>query len=673
MLNSNIMDEITLNDVCQYNNLKKLKPTTQSVMVEAPQSLQRYLNKALMEEFNSNLFGVCAGLLDNKFTAEQATEVIYKMLAHRDPKAGEIERAVGKIFNADTPTGESISDWPLPKEIKLPEMRNNLKLRGIEPMSEDEMMQSLGESPEEADNVVDFINHYFNGLNDPAVYIGGMKHGAIRNVSMWLADAEEVEAYNYDQILANPMKRLLTADERASIPSGGRRKEFVSDTLDVITFESDALKPEEQLAVIAWIAQYLPLVAIVYSGGKSYHATFSLKGLTKDKVMTLRQALHGIGGDRSVMAPHQLVRLGGVNSTKLGNKLQRVLWIDSSARTRAVEAGKLAELLSDPEENSLWQFLQKREFDEMDPPPVQPPILKLGDVGVIWKGNIHTLVAPSKSGKTHAMASMIRALVTGERSLGWNCEKLTGRVVYLDFEQDAEDFYNVLAKHAGVTSYQVSAYRLAGLSALEAQQAVEMILEKIPDIDIIIMDGYADLTNDTNCSEESNGLVARWMSLVSEYDFALLGALHLNPNSDSKSRGHLGSQLERKSKTVLKIDVDAEGVRETYTQFARKQPVFKGKGVFWQWIDDGFVEVEDKATREAAEKLEIERGEFDQFLMTQTIRQWSHNALVTAIQGCLKNGEKVSESTAKRRIKQWLDNSFIFNNKTHYSTGSIPF
>ena len=664
---------ITFEDACLYKHLDKLTGDARQKMVEAPQSLQRYLNKALMDEFNSNLFGVCAGLLDNNFTAEQATEVIYKMPAHRDPKAGEIERAVSKIFNADTTTRESNSAWPLPKEVKLPEMRNNLKLRGIEPMSEDEMMESLGESPEEADNAADFINHFFNGLDDPAVYIGGMKHGSIRNVSMWLADSEEIEAYSYDQILANPMKRLLTAEERATIPSGGRRKEFVSDTLEVITFESDALNTEEQFAVIAWIAQYLPLVAIVYSGGDSYHATFSLKGLTKDEVMTLRQALHGIGGDRSVMAPHQLVRLGGVNSTKPGNKLQRVLWIDPDARTRSVDAGKLAELLSDPEENSLWQFLQKREFDEMEPPPVQPPILKLGDVGVIWKGNIHTLVAPSKSGKTHAMASMIRALVTGERSLGWNCDKVKGRVVYLDFEQDAEDFYNVLAKHAGVTSHDVSAYRLAGLSATEAQQAVRMILEKIPDVDVIIMDGYADLTNDTNDPEESNGLIASWMALVSEYDFALLGALHLNPGSESKSRGHLGSQLERKSKTVLKIDVDADGVRETYTQFARKQPVFKGKGIFWQWVDDGFVEVADKATREAAEKLAEERVEFDQFLMTQTVRQWSHNALVNAIQNCLKNGEKVSESTAKRRIKQWLDNSFIFNNKTHYATNSNPF
>ena len=119
-MNSNIMDEITLNDVCQYKHINKLTGEARRKMVDAPATLQRYLNKALMEEFNSNLFGVCAGLLDNNFTAEQATEVIYKMPAHRPPKAGEIERAVGKIFNANTNTGESISAWPLPRKSSSP-------------------------------------------------------------------------------------------------------------------------------------------------------------------------------------------------------------------------------------------------------------------------------------------------------------------------------------------------------------------------------------------------------------------------------------------------------------------------------------------------------------------------------------------------------------------------
>ena len=344
-----IGQDLSLEDACKFKHLKKLKLTTQAVMVQTPQSLQRYLNRALMEEFNSNLFGVCAGLLDNKFTAEQAIEVIYNMPAHREPKGGEIERAVNKIFNESIDGESEESAWPFPKKVELCDIMDNLKQAGIEPMSEGDMIAQLGESPEEADNAVDFINHYFNGLDNPPVYISGQRHGSIQRVSTWLANSEMIEAYGYDQILANPMKRLLTLDELKSIPSGGRHKDFYNDTLDVITFESDALKPEEQLAVIAWIAQYLPLVSIVYSGGKSYHATFSLKGLSREQVDAVRQALTNLGGDRQVMAPTQLVRLGGVNSTKPGNKLQRVLWIDPDARTQPVEAGKLAELMQKPE------------------------------------------------------------------------------------------------------------------------------------------------------------------------------------------------------------------------------------------------------------------------------------------------------------------------------------
>jgi len=91
--------------------------------------------------------------------------------------------------------------------------------------------------------------------------------------------------------------------------------------------------------------------------------------------------------------------------------------------------------------------------------------------------------------------------------------------------------------------------------------------------------------------------------------------------------------------------------------------VFKGKGIFWQWVDDGFVEVEDKATREAAEKLAEERVEFDRFLMTQTLREWSYQDLVNGIE----SGLEVSERTAKSRIMKWVDNSFLVKHSTHYS------
>ena len=244
------MNNITIRDACKFEHLNKLKPETQKVMVNAPQSLQSYLNRALIDDFNPNLFGVCAGLLDNKFTAEQAIEVIYKMPAHREPIGNEIERAVSRIFDAELSGDSTDSAWPLPKKVELCDIMDNLKQAGVKPMSEDDMIDQLGESPEEADNAVDFIKHYFNGIGDPPVYIGGQRHGAIQHASTWLANSETIEAYGYDQVLANPMKRLLTAEERANIDSGGRHEDFYNETLDVITFNMLYVQNEHQHLVI---------------------------------------------------------------------------------------------------------------------------------------------------------------------------------------------------------------------------------------------------------------------------------------------------------------------------------------------------------------------------------------------------------------------------------------
>ena len=407
-------------------------------MVNAPQPLQRYLNKALMDEFNSNLFGVCAGLLDNKFSAEQAIEVIYNMPAHREPRGNEIERAVGKIFDAELSGESTDSAWPLPKKVELCDIMDNLKQAGIEPMSEDDMIAQLGESPEEADNAVDFIKHYFNGLDNPPVYIGGQRYGAIHHASTWLANSEMIEAYGYDQVLANPMKRLLTAEERTATvtdadgkiklkhPSGGRGTEFGSETLDVITFESDSLPEGMQFAVIEYLARHLPLVSIVYSGGKSYHATFSLKGLSREQVDDVRQALAGLGGDRSVMAPHQLVRLGGVTRRSKGT-FQRVLWIDGDARINPPTTENIEQLLSPHPATALPNVISMAAL-MMDYPEKPDAVIE----GVLGIGDKLIVSAPSKAGKTWLMLGLAYAVQNGLPWMGHECKKLN--VLYVNFE-----------------------------------------------------------------------------------------------------------------------------------------------------------------------------------------------------------------------------------------------
>ena len=148
------------------------------------------------------------------------------------------------------------------------------------------------------------------------------------------------------------------------------------------------------------------------------------------------------------------------------------------------------------------------------------------------------------------------------------------------------------------------------------------------------------------------------------FSIAIVGALHLNPQSENKSRGHLGSQLERKSKTVLKIDVDGEGTRETYTQLARKQMVFKGHGVFWRWEGNGFVEVMGHAEQKAHDKKVEDRAEFDKFCKLSLMKEWTHSGLVADIGKHLN----LKDTAAKNRYRLWKDYKFIImpKNSTRY-------
>ena len=316
-------------------------------------------------------------------------------------------------------------------------------------------------------------------------------------------------------------------------------------------------------------------------------------------------------------------------------------------------------------DGKLDALLSSRRYDETIPPKDNPPIAYLNHTGVIWKGNIHTLVAGSKVGKSRFLAAMIKSMVKGSRSLGWSDDRGGKKVIYLDFEQDHEDFYNSMHDQAGVSKDEVYAYNLAGVAANDAIACVEAALAQHP-ADSLLVDGIADLCNDVNDPEESNALVARLMALAVEYDIAIVGVLHLNPGSDVKSRGHLGSQLERKSKTIIQIDCDEDDIRTVYTKLARKKPISKKDGVRFQWCDmaGNFVELTETKSQEQ-QRLEGAnlREMMTEILSSRTIKEFSHKELV----GDLMTHTDKGASTAKTMIKKMIDYGILTKSSGEYA------
>lgn len=89
----------------------------------------------------------------------------------------------------------------------------------------------------------------------------------------------------------------------------------------------------------------------------------------------------------------------------------------------------------------------------------------------------------------------------------------------------------------------------------------------------IIIDGVGDFVSDVNDPVECNALTAELQDLAIRYDCPVVAVLHENPTQKSgKARGHLGSQLERKAETVLRLKRKKE-VIVIYAEKTRGAPL----------------------------------------------------------------------------------------------------
>lgn len=137
-------------------------------------------------------------------------------------------------------------------------------------------------------------------------------------------------------------------------------------------------------------------------------------------------------------------------------------------------------------------------------------------------------------------------------------------VIHIDTEQSrAKHKHNLctILERAGLNScpnYLLS-YNIRQLPLREYQTATSEICEAANAIHggifMIVIDGIADYIQDVNDPESSNAIVAYFEKLAIKYACPIICIVHTNPGSD-KERGHLGSQLQRKSESVLMVETD---------------------------------------------------------------------------------------------------------------------
>jgi len=244
-------------------------------------------------------------------------------------------------------------------------------------------------------------------------------------------------------------------------------------------------------------------------------------------------------------------------------------------------------------------------FNPEEIPPPDESCLSIGDVPIAARGNLSAIQGKSKVGKSAVVAAILGAAQRGENpatgdtlEIQWN-GPATGAIIHLDTEQSRADWHALVTRSvtrsgmAGVSPRLVSLplVMFARSERLDIlRQSMKRETAAQGGVDLVVIDGIADLCASPNDEAESLELVSQVHALAQEFDAAIFCILHENPGTEfGKTRGHLGSELNRKAFANLRMDKDAEGVTTIFGDAMRKRDIPRDQGFCFAWDESAMM------------------------------------------------------------------------------------
>jgi hypothetical protein len=199
---------------------------------------------------------------------------------------------------------------------------------------------------------------------------------------------------------------------------------------------------------------------------------------------------------------------------------------------------------------------------------VPVPLIKIGEEIVSTEGNLTTVSGASKSGKSALLSWLIAGAISVTGILIDSLEGLEiepnpdGKaVIHFDTEQSKYDHQKKLRtilKRAGFTdcpryfrSYNIRELELSSYIT-NTQKICEYANKHFGGVHLIAVDGGADYIQNVNDPEQSRDIIKYFGDLAIKYTTPVIIITHTNPDG-SKERGHMGSECQRKSESVLRV------------------------------------------------------------------------------------------------------------------------
>jgi hypothetical protein len=215
-------------------------------------------------------------------------------------------------------------------------------------------------------------------------------------------------------------------------------------------------------------------------------------------------------------------------------------------------------------------ILKPCEIDFNHPPMKSEMLISINGVPLGTQGNLLGITGGEGTGKSNYVGSLIAGTVRNANfsidTLGTTILPNTANkaVLLYDTEQSEVQLYKNIAgilrraKSEKMPEY-FKAYCLTSMSRKERMQAIVQSMDKFyyqfNGIQMVVIDGIADLVRCANDEAESVGVIDELYRLAGIYKTCIVCVLHFIPNG-LKLRGHLGSELQRKAAAILSIEKD---------------------------------------------------------------------------------------------------------------------
>ena len=341
---------------------------------------------------------------------------------------------------------------------------------------------------------------------------------------------------------------------------------------------------------------------------------------------------------------------------------------------------------SDPHErksrDQLLALADVRAFDFAAEVPPPHPVFSIGDRIISTPGNITALSAQAKAGKSAVVGAMIAAVFNDNRQSGADTLGITAMnpdglaLVHLDTEQSRHDHDKLVRKAIARAMVDeppawFRSYWLTDLPVLDRRLMLPALIERAATecggVFAVILDGGADLIASVNDEESARGFVAELHTLAIKHECVLVVVVHENPGTmTGKTRGHFGSEIERKAETNLRLERESSGTVTMWAERARHCCFPKQEGICFGWSITAGMFVSRGSAKEikSTERRCKMAAEIDEIFADG--EQLTYTALVQRIVERLE----LKERSGKDRVKTYLAEGLL--TKSDGGSYSIP-